>query len=191
MDNNKRTRCWSTIVYPDSVASDWIDFLTDECIPCFISPLHNNDFNADGEKKKAHHHILFCFDGVKSYSQIKDICNRIKSVEPKMVNSTRGYARYLCHLDNPEKAQYDINNILSIGGLDYNDVICSVTDKYIAIKQMMTFCRESNIYCYADLLSYACDHEQSWFRVLCDSGTVVIKEYLKSLSWKVDYFKKR
>lgn len=183
-NDNKRTRSWSTILYPDSAKSNWKDFLIDECIPAFVSPLHDKDVNADGEIKKAHFHIVFIFDGVKSYSQIKDICNSIGSVEPKPVNSTRGYCRYLCHLDNPEKHQYSVNDVLSFGGLVYNDLISSVSDKYIAIRDMMKFCSDSGIFAYSDLLEYACDHELGWFRVLCDNGTIVMKEYLKSLAWR-------
>lgn len=47
------------------------------------------------------------FDGVKTIEQAKDLFEQIGGVGCEKVNSIRGYARYLCHLDNPEKAQYD------------------------------------------------------------------------------------
>lgn len=191
MDNSKRTRCWSTILYPESAKDNWKDILSDDCIPCFVSPLHCNDINFTGEIKKSHYHIIFIFDGVKSYSQIKEICSLIGSVEPKVVNSTRGYCRYLCHLDNPDKAQYSIDDVISFGGLIYSDFIDSVNDKYVAIRDMMKFCKDSHIISYSDLLEYACVHELSWFKVLCDNGTIVMKEYLKSLNWKINFERTR
>lgn len=185
MSNDKgRTRVWATIVYPDSCAEDWLEILGEECIPCLVSPLHNQDFNPDGEVKKSHYHVLFNFDGVKSYDQVKDICERIKGVEPKKVNSFRGYARYLCHLDNPEKHQYDVNKVRSIGGIDYMNSISLSSDKYTTISEMMLYCDENDIYSYATLLRYASTNRYDWFRVLCDNGTVVMKEYLKSLMWE-------
>ena len=56
---------------------------------------------------------------------------------------------------------------------------------------MITWCRDETVVSYAELFRYAMDHRQDWFRVLCDNGTVVVKEYLKSMSWEIEYQKKR
>lgn len=161
----------------------WKDILAEKCVPCFVSPLHDCDVNADGELKKEHYHILFVFDGKKSYTQVEEICDLIGSVGLEAVNSTRAYARYLCHLDNPDKHQYIPEDVLQFGGADYISIIGLAQDKYLAIKQMMAFCRDSKVYSYADLLEYSSEREMGWFRILCDNGTVVMKEYLKSLCW--------
>ena len=48
---------------------------------------------------------------------------------------------------------------------------------------MIAFCKAQSILNYADLLEYCSEERFDWFRVLCDNGTVVMKEYLKSRSW--------
>lgn len=178
-----RVRNYATVVYPESVADNWIDILSDLHIPIFISPLHDKDINPTGEPKKAHYHVVFMFEGKKSVEQIKAITDEIRAVGQEPISSIRGYARYLCHLDNPDKAQYSTEDVKCLSGADYSAVIGLPTDKYKAIREMMQFCKEYNIYSYADLLELAAEEHFDWFRVLCDNGTVVIKEYLKSRSW--------
>ena len=59
----------------------------------------------------------------------------------------------------------------------------SVDEKYKAIKEIIEFCCDKNMYSYSYLLEYCSMERYDWFRVLCDNGTVVVKEYLKSKSW--------
>ena len=122
-ENEMRTRNYATIVYKDSAPENWLDILSDELIQCFVSPYHDKDVNPDGEIKKAHWHVLIMFDSVKSERQAQFIINKIKGVGCKRVNSLRSYARYLCHLDNPEKYQYPISSI--IGNLSVSKLITS------------------------------------------------------------------
>lgn len=180
-----RTRNFACVVYPESAPDNWQDILSDQFVPAFISPLHNKDLNPTGEVKKEHFHVMIMFDSVKTCEQAKVIFDLIGGVGCEVVNSTRGYARYLCHLDNPEKAQYNIDDVRCLSGADYANVISLVTDKYKAIGEMIDFCQANNIFSYASLLEYCRLERFDWFRVLCDNGTVVIKEYLKSRSWTV------
>ena len=179
-----RVRTWATVVYPDSAPENWVELLGEQCVPCFISPLHDQDENPDGTPKKAHWHVLFMFDGKKSREQIAEITMAFGGVGQEKVQSTRGYARYLCHLDNPEKYQYNPDSVRQFGGADYFSVIGMAIDRYQAIGEMMDWCQNNGIIAYCDLLAYARSHEFGWFRVLCDNGTVVMREFLKSLSWK-------
>ena len=175
-----RTRNFATVVYPESAPENWRDILVEQYIPAFISPLHNQDLNPGGELKKEHYHVLLMFDGVKTVEQARAVFDLIGGVGCEIVQSIRGYARYLCHLDNPEKAQYDPDDVQALFGADYNTVISLITDKYKSIKEMIAFCHEEGITLYCDLLEYCMIERPDWFRVLCDSGTYVIKEYLKS-----------
>lgn len=184
--SSNRFRNFATVVYPESAPENWLETLSEQCVPCFVSPLHDLDVNPDGELKKAHYHVLFAFDGKKSVEQVQSVAALIGGVGCEVVQSLRGYARYLCHLDNPEKHQYSPEDVLAFGGIDYHASIGLPTDKYKAIREMMDFCRDNGIVSYADLLEYASEARYDWFRVLCDSATVVIKEYLKSRSWSLD-----
>ena len=180
-----RTRNYATVVYPESAPDNWQQTLAEQFIPAFISPLHDQDVNPgeDGEKKKAHYHVILMFDGVKTKEQAKEIFDLIGGVGCEAVKSIRGYARYLCHLDNPEKAQYDPEKVRCLCGADYVSVCSLVIDKYKAIEEMMDYIDQAGITSYQHLMQYCRKERRDWFRVLCDSGTYVIMEYLKSARW--------
>lgn len=178
-----RTRNFATVVYPESAPERWQSILEEEFVPAFISPIHNQDVNPFGEVKKEHYHVIIMFDSVKTNEQAKEVFDKIGGVGCERVNSIRGYARYLCHLDNPEKAQYNQDDVRCLCGADYYNTIGLVTDKYFLISQMIEFCKEKDITDYAKLLEYARSERFDWFRCLCDNGTVVMKEYLKSRFW--------
>ena len=184
---DKRVRSWATVVYPESAPEHWMELLGEQCIPVMISPLHDADVNPTGEPKKPHYHVLFVFDGKKSKAQVSEYVVLVGGVGIEPVGSTRGYARYLCHLDNPEKAQYNPQDVKCYGGADYMGIIGLAIDKYVAIGEMIDFCDETHTYSYAALLRYARTERVDWFRVLCDNGTVVIKEFLKSKSWESEH----
>lgn len=179
----ERTRNYCTIIYPESVFSDWINILKEECVPCLISPLHDKDINGNDEEKKPHYHIIFMFDGPKTVEQAQQLSYRIGGIMVKPVISIRGYARYLTHMDNPEKYQYCQDDVLQLCGADYYQIINIPSDKYGVIKDMMAFCQEYSIFSYAELLEYSALEHMEWFRSLCDNSTLVIKEYLKSKTW--------
>lgn len=186
-----RTRNYATIVYPESAPEDWQQILAEQFVPAFISPLHDNDINPGGEKKKDHYHVIIMFDGVKTIEQAKEIFDLIGGVGCEVVKSLRGYARYLCHLDNPEKAQYDPEAVRCLCGADFVSVCSLVIDKYKAIDEIMDFCDDNNILSYRDLLRYCRKERRDWFRVLCDNGSYVVLEYLKSAKWTDEYTTKQ
>lgn len=178
-----RTRNYATVVYPESAPSNWQQILSEQFIPAFISPLHDQDENPGGEKKKEHYHVILMFDGVKTTEQAKEIFDMIGGVGCEAVKSIRGYARYLCHLDNPEKAQYDPEQVRCLCGADYVSVCSLVIDKYKAIEEIMDYIDSAGIDSYQHLMQYCRRERRDWFRVLCDNGTYVIMEYLKSARW--------
>lgn len=182
-----RTRNFACVVYPESAPADWQDQLVEQFVPAFISPLHDQDVNPTGEIKKAHYHVIIMFDSVKTIEQAKSIFDQIGGVGCEIVQSIRGYARYLCHLDNPDKAQYCTDDVRQLCGSDYAATIGLATDKYKSIREMMIFCSQNGIFSYAELLEYASEERMDWFRVLCDNGTIVMKEYLKSRLWTSSY----
>lgn len=179
----KRTRNYASVFYPDSAPENWNDIIASWKVPCFVSPLHEDDFNPGGEKKKAHYHILLMFEGVKTEEQARELLDQVNCVGLETVSSIRGYARYLCHLDNPEKAQYTTDQVICYSSADYHHVIGLPSDKYKAIREITDFCRDNDIYSYAQLFDYCAVHKFDWFKCLCDNGTYVVREYLKSRTW--------
>lgn len=190
-DNNEntktgkqRTKNWGTIVYPESAPEDWIDILEEQHIPALISPLHDKDLDKSGNLKKPHHHIILLFDGLKTKEQAEEIFSLIGGVGTEKIKSLKSYTRYLCHLDNTKKAQYDTADIIELSGADFEYASKMANGKYRAIREMIEFCDEHLIDSYADLIHYAKDNREDWFQILCDSGTVTIVQYMKSRNWE-------
>lgn len=178
-----RKRNFATELYLDSGHPEWLNILKDSHIPIFVSPLHDKDLKENGEPVKPHHHIMVMYEGKKSKDQVRDFFDTFGGHGLLVVESVRGMARYLCHLDDPDKYQYDISDVKCFGGADYAHIIGLASDKYKAIKEMKDFINETGIINYCDLFDYAADERYDWFRILCDSGTLVIKEYMKSKKW--------
>lgn len=183
---SRRCRNFATVVYPESAPSDWRDVLTDQFVPAFVSPLHDKDIDPLSQPKKPHYHVVVMYDGVKSIDQVQDLFAKIGGVGCEVVQSMRGYARYLCHLDNPEKVRYCQDDVTCYCGADYASVIGLATDKYKALSEMSEFCEKYNVLSFYLLSRYAAAHRTDWYRILCDCGTVYMKEYLKSRKWSLD-----
>lgn len=182
----KRYRNFATVVYPESAPADWESILSSELVPAFVSPFHDKDVNPTGEAKKPHYHVMILFDGVKTIDQAKEIFDKIGGVGCEIVGSMRGYARYLCHLDNPEKVQYIPEQVHSYCGADYISTIGLPIDKYKAISEMEEFCDEYNVVSFYALAKYSRRSRPDWHRILCDCATVYMKEFLKSRLWSKD-----
>lgn len=182
----KRTRNYATTVWPDSAPQNWQEILAEQFVPAFISPLHDKDINPTGEPKKAHWHVVIMFEGPKTKEQAQELFDKIGGVGCEVLQSLRGYARYLCHLDNPEKTQYDTNEVRSLCGADYIGVIGLAVDKQKALDEMMDFCEEYDVTSFYALAKYARVYRSDWARVLKDCGTIYMREYLKSRQWSID-----
>lgn len=180
-----RTRNFATIVYTESAPADWVSLLDNTRIPALISPLHDKDINQSADKtpKKPHYHVILMFSSVKTKAQAKAVFDKIGGVGCEAVQSIRGYARYLCHLDNADKVKYNQADVVTLNGADYFGCIELATDKYKAVKEIMIFCKDNGIVSFSDVLEYAMEERMDWFRVLCDSSAMIVKEYLVSLRW--------
>lgn len=183
-----RTRNWSFVVYPESAPENWRDILDEMHLEWVESPLHDLDVNPTGEVKKAHWHVLLLFEGKKSYEQVKDIIAPLNGTIPVVVQSTRGLVRYMAHLDNPEKAQYSPTDIIGHGGADVAELLKPTSAaRYVLIREMMIFVRDSGITEYAQLCEYALENRfDDWYPLLCDSATYVMAAYMKSCRYRAE-----
>lgn len=179
-----RYRNWATVLYPESMNQDYKEVIAKSGVQALLSPLHDSDKNPTGEEKKAHYHLIIMFSNPTTAKHAQDIISELKGVGCEYVKDIRGYARYLCHLDNPEKAQYDKGNVQCFGGIDYMSIITLPTDKYDMVAEMIDFCDKYSIYSFAMLMRFCKTYRRDWFRVLCDSCARIITEYLKSKQWE-------
>lgn len=181
-----RKRNWAFIIYPEGnppAPEDWKEQLQAQFVPGFVSPLHDADQNADETEKKAHWHVMLMFKGLKSLEQVKEISDLLNGTIPQPVKDIRAYARYLCHLDNPEKAQYQPGDVISLCGADYLANIKSASDTDTAVGEMMDWVAEQGCYSFAKLAQYARANRPDWFRVLTSKRTVFMSAFIKSLAW--------
>ena len=177
-----RTRNWTFVLYEDSAPENWREMLDDEHIEWIESPWHDKDINADGEPKKKHKHILLLFGGVKSYEQVKEVTDKLGQPIPQRCHNAKAMVRYMAHLDNPEKAQYSVSDIVPHGGVDLSEMLRpSNSERYTIIRDMMDYIRSAAVTEFQDLMDYAAaEHFDDWFPLLCDNSAYVIGQYIKS-----------
>lgn len=183
-----RTRNFATVVYPESAPENWIEILDSSHVAALVSPLHDKDVNPDGTQKKPHYHVMLMFDGVKTFdTQVKPIFDAIGAVGREEVNSARGYARYLCHLDNPEKAQYNPTDVTALGGADYDALTHLPTDDLRMLQDVFQYIRANQIYSLAELLDLCAVNNPDWFGMIAASRAYVVDKYIKSLQWEGEH----
>lgn len=177
-----RTRNWAIVLYPESAPENWRDILDELHIEWVESPLHDSDVNADGEKKKPHWHILLMFGGVKSWEQVLEITEQLNAPIPQRCHNAKSMVRYMAHLDNPEKAQYNVTDIKAHGGVDVAEMLRpSSSERYTFIAEMTEFISDNDITEFKDLFDYARSYQfDTWFPLLCDNSAYVIGQYIKS-----------
>lgn len=179
---DNRTRTWTFVLYEDSAPENWRQLLDDMHIEWVESPWHDKDINADGQPKKKHKHILLLFPGKKSYEQIKEITDELQQPIPQRCHNAKAMVRYMAHLDNPEKAQYNVNEISAHGGVDIAELLRpSSSERYTLIREMIDYVRSAGVTEFQDLMDYAAaERFDDWFPLLCDSCAYIVGQYIKS-----------
>lgn len=177
-----KSRIWASVGYPESLPSNWIDILTATGLQIAISPLHDKDKNPDGEDKKPHYHIIFCYDGPTTYEHVKELCDGLNMTIPIKLESLRGMYRYHLHLDNPEKYQYDDRFRILLNGFDGNSVNeLTKTEVDKIKKEILTFIVDNNIVEYADLITSLLDNDLSDMLNVASSHTILFNTFICSL----------
>lgn len=161
-----RYRCFANIIYPgDSAPDNWKDIISSFHVKVGVSPLHSPDpapdFGEDeGVKFKPHHHLVYVFDSVKTLDQVRDLIKPLKGTQPFVLYSTSGYIRYLVHLDNPDKQQFDnpAGSILCFSGFEDSRDMAFDIGEYDVQKitsEINQFILDSGITEFADLYTEA------------------------------------
>lgn len=181
-NKSSRTRNWTVVVYPESAPENWREYMDELQIEWVESPLHEFDTNATGEVKKAHWHLLLMFGGVKTYEQVCEVIAPLNCPAPQKCLSAKGCVRYMAHLDNPEKHQYSVSDIIAHGGVDLAELLRpSSSERYAYIREMLIFVKENGITEFKELLDYAyAERFDDWFPLLCDNSAYVVGQYIKS-----------
>lgn len=190
----QRHRGWVGVLYPDSAPDDWADRLTNEGVPACVSPLHDQDTNADGTPKKPHWHVLLVWDGPIAYETAKAVMDAIGAVMPPKnpkpgevkpwAVTVRGSARYLCHTDNPDKARYAPEDVRCFNGADYFELVNCVGDEDAVFDEITDFIDEQGVTSFAAFVRYCKRERPDWKRYAYHKGAALITRYIKAVCWE-------
>lgn len=194
--SGKRTRNWTFIVYPEDVPQDWRELLDEARFRWVEGPVHDKDVNADGLPKKTHVHCLAMFDAIKRQEQVVDILQSVFGASesgsiigvatPQQVADRGALVRYMAHLDNPEKAQYDVADIVGHNGADPAELLhYSATEMRLMIVAMEEYIDEHNITELADFAAAIRYDNPEWHTILATKMTIYFNAYLRSRQRKV------
>lgn len=150
-------------------------------LACAVSPLHDKDINPTGEIKKSHYHIILNYNGPTTFNSVQDLTNSLNQPIPIPLEQITGYFRYLTHKDNPEKYQYNEQDIRCYNGfdpLDFNDLTKTEIKSLIIVIQNII--REQDINEYSDLLDYLLDNNYKNAHDVASSHTILFNSYISS-----------
>ena len=110
-----KSKQFAFILYPDSMNVDpmYLPFkMLEHGYVGAISPLHTPSNNPikdlKDEEKKPHYHVIVVFEYARSEQMLqKFVTEELNGTFVKAIASRRLYTRYLRHLDNPEKEQFE------------------------------------------------------------------------------------
>lgn len=189
----KRYTTWMCIFYEDSAPADWRNMLSEMQVRMWVSPSHDRDVWRDSDEKKdpehkagtfkkAHRHAIVQFEHSRTMEDAWRILGTLKGPKNiKRVEDLSASVRYLIHKDDPGKAQYAPEDVLTFGGAD-PEALDSIgkAERYIELGRMRHFIREHDICDFYAFYDYCDQCESRWAHLLDDSCTYVIERYIGS-----------
>lgn len=116
---SKEHKAWQCILYQESCADNWLQILKDSMYRISVSPLHDRDIKEDGELKKPHWHINILFAKAVSFEFVNEFISSFGGVMAVFIKDRKVMDEYHIHYNNPEKAQYHVQDILLLNGYQY------------------------------------------------------------------------
>ena len=77
--------------------------------------VHDKDKNDDGTDKEKHIHIMLCTYNAATLGQVRRWFPSNQNTLGQVLNDDEQMLRYLTHKDNPEKAQYSDEEVITFG----------------------------------------------------------------------------
>lgn len=190
-----KRREFAFILYEESVSEGWEQVLKQLHQRVFWI-LHDKDVGSDGMPKKPHYHVMVLFDNPRSLSTVQSLCSRCGgNGHLEEIVSRRGYARYLCHMDDPDKHQYDTTEVHSLCGANYMLEIMSKAElknsKLAMITEIIRFCDDNMVFFYVDLIRYCIAYRPDWLEMLISYNGHIVKDYIKSNTYKCDRMREK
>lgn len=177
----KRRKIWWGYGYPDSMPENWRELASESGYE-ILAMFHDQDVTLDGELKEPHWHVAVRLAHMGGIEDAKEalLPLGVKEKSVQWRDSWRAVARYLCHLDDPNKTQYSPDHVLEFGGADYLSAISLQKDKYRIVAAMQDWVVDNDCKSFAKLMDYARENDMEWFMALCDNCAIIMREYVKS-----------
>lgn len=193
MTYKRKSRYWEIICYPDSLPENYEEIIGKFMIPVAQSPIHDKDKWEDtteehqkGDYKKAHYHLLLCFEGPTTYNNVITYAEELNTKQIRAVSSSRGMYEYLTHKNNPEKAQYEETKIKTYGGFSYENTISYSETEIEQLKRgIINIINEQEIEEYKALYDYFNYNDLKECCSIISRNTIFFNAYLKSKKFMV------
>ena len=197
-----KSKYFCAVLYPDSSTYDTnnvIKSLASEHLTFAVSPIHDRDLEDNGIPKKAHYHLLLSYSSATTLNNIRGWFKACGMPETDLHSvlvcaSGVGYYRYLTHKDNPEKAQYNENDIRVFNDFDelFKKFSKTAVDKIDDLVRIFQIVDELGTVSFHSLVQYLMFNERDLFKLLTSSSALAIcvKEYQRSLEYDLrkDFF---
>lgn len=182
----KTRTIWWGYLYEDSAPENFLDLMRESGMEG-LAMKHDRDVTAAGELKEPHWHVVVRFAHAVQVKEAKEVLTAFGCKEQSIQyrDSWTAVARYLCHLDDPNKAQYDPADVVEFGGADYLTAINRASDKYRVVDEMCGWAKENHCYSFKQLVDFARAENLEWFMALADNSAIFMREYLKSYRYDI------
>lgn len=182
-----KSRSWSFIIYEDSLPKDYKEIITQWFLPVCISPRHDKDIKQDGELKKPHYHVLLCFGNTTTYKRALSYAEQLGANIVKPISSIKGAYEYWTHKNNPEKAQYNEEDMQFFGGFSKESEIGKTTEEVAEIiNAIVDIINMKNLKELKEIYDYCNKMGLIEYRNTIQKHTLFIKEYIKSRKFMLD-----
>lgn len=186
MEKKQKERYWTFIMYEDSRPRNWKEILEEEMIEIAVSPRHDRDMKEEtGELKKAHYHVLLCFNGPTTYNRALEIANKVGANIVKRVLSVKGMYDYFTHKWNEEKAKYNEEDIICINGFNIEDYGLSNNEIEQLKQEIIRIIRQEKIIEMKTLVDLLIDSKMNKLCEIVSKNTMFFNAYLKSAKYIV------
>lgn len=177
-------RNFTFLIYPDSAPVNWFQVLDEMQIPAAVSPLHIGEVKEDGSPKKPHYHVVLMYSQKHSIGQALEVVDEIKGVpdlthnfKKFVVGDLKKMLRYLCHLDNKEKLQFSIEDVRTLGPINYGAAIAIDDDIVDILVDITFFVYDNHITNFSSFMSWCGENNRKWFEI----GSMKATYYLATL----------
>lgn len=136
-----RSNCWSFVLYPDDPIFPDVYRKLMGLADSYWAVQHDSDKKDDGSLKKIHIHFIAKFPFSSSFKSLSELLSLPNGFEP--VKNLRASLRYLIHLDNPDKAQYNPDSVCTNNVTQLHKAFTEQMDMDDAVLSFLVYLEEN------------------------------------------------